>query len=131
MGFINTFEKIPAETIRKRLGLPNQCGWFQCGWSQCGDDNDNCGVYQQRHARSGDWDIGGVILGKKQNFFMKPAWPENPQTIGQQSWRSSFADAVTAWQGLTAEQKAYYNQIATKKSIQGYNYFISQYLKSS
>jgi hypothetical protein len=44
--------------------------------------------------------------------------------------RATFAEAVLAWQNLTNEQKALYNEISIKKGRHGYNYFISQYLKS-
>jgi len=130
MGFINQFEKIPAATIRKRLGSPIYCGWAMCGWTQCGEDNERCGVYQQRYRRLDFWTAGYTPKGKKRNFFMKPAWPDNPQYENQQIWRGSFADAVAAWQALTAGQKREYDIIAIRKRRCGYHFFVSQYLKS-
>jgi len=130
MGFITTWEKIPCFKIRKRVGPPVQCGWAMCGWSQCGDSDENWGVYQQRYRRLDFWTAGYNPKGKKENFFMKPAWPDNPQLENQQIWRGTFADAIAAWQALTSQQKREYNIIAIRRSRTGYNYFISQYLKS-
>jgi hypothetical protein len=49
----------------------------------------------------------------------------DPATASQLSGRTKFADAVTAWQALTAEQKATYNAAAVEiGGLSGYNYFI-------
>lgn len=130
MPFIDCFDKIPAFTIKRRLGYPRQCGWSMCGWSKCGDLNEFSGVYQTRRNRK--WNgIGGFIIAKKQrNFFQKPAWPTNTITPRRTEVRTNFASAVFAWQSLTDEQKKAYNAIGMKKSKRGYEVFLSQFLKS-
>lgn len=130
MPFIGVCEKIPAETIRKRLGKPNLFGWIIFGWSEFGDDNPVSGVYQQRRNRK--WDgVGGFIIGKVQkNFFQKPAWPVQPPSAARDAQQEKFRTALSAWQALTNEQKLLYNQIARKKQKRGYDYFMSKTLKS-
>lgn len=130
MPFIKVCEKIPAETIRKRLGKPNLFGWCIFGWSEFGDDNPYSGVYQQRRNRK--WDgIGGFIIGKVQkNFYQKPAWPVQPPSAARDAQQAKFKTALQMWQALTNEQKKVYNQIANRRSRRGYDYFMSKTLKS-
>lgn len=56
--------------------------------------------------------------------------PHNPRSVPQQSWRSSFAAAVAAWQNLTSEQKKVYNVKSYGKHKSGYNIFLGEYLKT-
>lgn len=130
MPFIGPFEKIPAFTITKRLGLPNKCGWAICGWSQCGDIDDYSGVYQQRRNRQ--WNgVDGFIIGKvPKNFFMKPAWPSQPPSEARDAQQAKFSTALLMWQALTNEEKQVYNAIADKYSKRGYDIFMSRTLKS-
>ena len=130
MGFITPWEKFPAMILRKRLGRPVYCGWAWCGWSECGEEGENLGVYQQRYRRLDFWTSGYTPKGKKQNFFMRPTWPENPQSEAQIIQREKMSSAISAWWALTDEQKAWYRNYANRISRKGYNYFISQYLKS-
>ncbi len=130
MPFINVCEKIPAETIRGRMGKPNYFGWIIFGWSEFGDSNNCAGVYQQRRNRK--WDgVGGFIIGKVQkNFFQKPAWPVQPPSELRDAQQLKFKNALLAWQALTIEEKTVYNHIASKKSKRGYDYFMHEKLKS-
>lgn len=130
MPFKEKFENVPCMKITKRLGRPQLFGWVMFGWSLFGDSNEACGVYQQRRRRAGNYENWHIADPKPLDFFQKPAWPINPQYENQQIWRGSFADAVAAWQALTAEQKMAYNRAATKMSRCGYHLFISKYLKS-
>lgn len=130
MPFITTFEKIPAFKIRKRLGLPNMCGWAIPGWSECGDDNDFTGVYQQRRPRIGNGALAPVIFGKQKNFIQCPTWPIQPASALRDAQQEKFKTALLAWQALTNEQKMFYNQIATRRSKRGYDLFMGQTLKS-
>lgn len=130
MPFITSFEKIPAAKIRKRLGLPNQCGWAICGWSQCGDDNEYSGVYQQRRNRKWDGVNGFIISQHQRNFFQQPAWPSQPPSEARDAQQAKFKTAIAMWQALTNEQKAVYNKYATRLPIRGFDYFMSKTLKS-
>lgn len=46
-------------------------------------------------------------------------------------YQPKFRDAVRAWQGLSAEDKEYYNTLGNRLSppLPGYNYFLSLYLR--
>nr|HPR38484.1 hypothetical protein [Spirochaetota bacterium] len=62
--------------------------------------------------------------------------PHNPDTEAQRENRSTFADAVKAWQLLPDEEKIYWNKKAAvlrrkgKKGKTGYIVFLSHYLKN-
>jgi hypothetical protein len=130
MPFVEKKQAVIGFRIQKRIGRPMLCGWAWCGWSQCGEEIEWCGVYQQRRPRIGNGIAGPIIFGKQKNFFQAPTWPVNTITEASTAWRLTFAEAVEAWQSLTLEQKQLYNIKAIKKNRHGYNYFISEYLKS-
>ncbi len=58
-------------------------------------------------------------------------FPFNPNTPGQQAVRSSFRDAVHAWQVLPDTEKAEWNHKARYRNATGYNMFVSWYLKQN
>lgn len=130
MPFIKSFEKIPALIIRKRLGLPNMCGWSIPGWSQCGDDNNYTGVYQQRRPRHFNSVTGKWEFGRQKNFWQMPAWPIQPASVARDAQQAKFVTALEMWQALTSEQKVAYNTIASRRGRRGYDYFMSKTLKS-
>lgn len=130
MPFVDFPQKAIGIDVRGRLGLPAQCGYIVPGWSEMGDDNDFVGVYQRRPRRLGTIVGGQVFMQKKENFWMKPAWPVDPATAAQITQRDKMATAVSMWQALTTEQKKLYNDTATRKSRKGYNLFLAQTLKS-
>lgn len=60
---------------------------------------------------------------------------ENPDrrdamSHAQVARRSRFQDAVAAWQGMSAEERAPWIRRARKESRTGYNLFISDWLKA-
>jgi hypothetical protein len=63
--------------------------------------------------------------------------PHNPDTEAQRENRSTFADAVKAWQLLPDEERIYWNKKAAalhrkgKNGKTGYSVFLSHYLKNS
>lgn len=118
-----TLQKI-GFTVRKRIGRPVGCGWAMCGWSHCGEYSDFAGVYQMRYSDKGRH-IGQPRRGHKYICFMRPCWKAYEYTDDQKIQTDKFKAAMSAWQGLTDEQKAYYNEIADRKGRRGYNYFLS------
>lgn len=130
MPFIKPCEKIPAETLRGRMGKPNQFGWIIFGWSEFGDSCQYSGVYQQRRNRK--WDgIGGFIIGKTQkNFFQKPAWPCQPASAARDAQQAKFTTALRNWQALTTTEKNDIRKIAHKNGKRGYDWFMHNALKS-
>ncbi len=130
MPFLSSPNALFSFSAKKRLGLPNLCGWAFCSWSECGDDNEFAGVYQQRRSRN--WDgVDGFIIGKEpKNFFQMPAWPTNTITPARTIVRNKFRNGVNSWKLLTNEQKKSYNERADKKGRKGFCLYQSEFLKS-
>lgn len=126
--FVKPGEKLASIKITKRLGKPTQFGWIMNGWSEYGDDNFCAGVYQGRPRRKTFVQRGEKIPGKRQNFFMKPAWPENTITERRTEVRNKFRDGVNAWKDLTTEEKSCYNIKANKERRKGFCLFMSEHL---
>ncbi len=78
------------------------------------------GIWQNRKTRRG-----------KVPIRMKFYAPTNPRTVDQQANRTKFAEAMTAWQALTPEQKKSYNERARKRQMFGHNLFIKEYMHTS
>lgn len=57
--------------------------------------------------------------------------PSNPRTPTQQNNRNKIRLAVLAWQSLTDQQKKFYSdKEPITPTMSGYNFFISEYVKS-
>lgn len=69
---------------------------------------------------------------KSLNVIKKFRTPKNPRSSGQTSKRSLFALAIQGWQALYAWTKTSWDveKIKTGKIMSGYNYYISEYLRS-
>lgn len=130
MPFVGTWDKVPCFSIKNRLGKPNGFGWIRPGWSEFGDNNEYAGVYQGRRRRRGTFIGEPVIFQEKDNFFMKPTWPIDPATSAQLTQRAKMTTAVGMWQALTISEKKAYNEIAVRRSRNGYHLFLAQTLKS-
>ena len=77
------------------------------------------GIYQIRSEPEGQITV-------KKEFYV----PNNPQTETQQAHRQKYGQGVEAWNNLTPEQKAVYNQRAKYKNLSGYNLYLREYLLS-
>ena len=55
--------------------------------------------------------------------------PRNPDTASQVFVRRTFGDAVRAWQALDQESRRKFIRKGRMRSINGYNLFISEYMK--
>jgi hypothetical protein len=110
----------PAIITKKILGYGVGFGEVAFGYSLFGDDMEVAGVYR----------YGGGRRPRSVDRMVHYA-PTNPQSVEQQANRSTFADAVSEWQGLTAEERLEYNDRAKRISRHGYNLFISEYLKAN
>lgn len=75
--------------------------------------------------------LGNVVYYNVKGYQYARSYsiPLNPRTEAQQKNRSSFADAVHAWQNSADEIKASYNELAEGKPLSGYNLFISMHMK--
>lgn len=106
--------------IKKKIVASSAYGVRNYGAFHYGAGADTHGIYRVRHR----W---GKTIQEKLPFY----FPTNPQTGPQQANRQKMTDAVAAWQALTGEQKAVYNQDAIGKEMSGYNLFLSEHLLSN
>lgn len=142
MPSIETKEALRSVFAQKRFSVPRRFGCAIFGRSHYSDDDlfieysyfGGCflgenlfgdyvllsGIYQIRHGSDGPYLC-------RENFMV----PKNPRSIPQQANRSTFADAISAWQALTNEQKAFYNEKAVGQHLSGYNLFIKGYMLSN
>jgi hypothetical protein len=130
MSEIRGLERIFSLIAKKKFGQFNQYGTSQYGWSHYGDEDIyfDCGEFG-KILLSGIYrtdNVKGYLTYYREPYYI----PRNPRTAAQQVWRSVFAQAVFAWQGLTDEQKMTYNERAKGKRMSGYNLFIREYLLS-
>lgn len=124
------FQEMLSTGTRKKYGKSAGYGFASLGVSFYGDIAFGSGIYQKR--------VGGYNQytgppGRRAPSYyvqMRTYRPTNPQTEEQQENRTLFAQAIEAWQDLTTEQKANYNQKASRYSRTGYNFFISEYMKT-
>ena len=114
-----------VKTIQKRLNQDTgRFGLFDYGNYEYGAENeigrDLDGVYQMRNC------VEGRIPVKMRFQKTREETPTEARVAG---W-TKFAAAISAWQALTDEQKAVYNERAKGKSKTGNNIFISEYMLS-
>ena len=130
MAWLNENEKAIDFIIQGRIGRPMLCGWAWCGWSQCGEFIEFNGTYQMRRTRIGNGLHEPIIFGKSKVCKMMPTWPVQPPSAARDAQQAKFRIALSAWQALAPNEKEYYNNIASRISKRGYDYFMSRYLKS-
>lgn len=127
---INPVEELKSLTTQNIFGTSAGYGFAVFGRAQFGDQNWQGGIYQKRVT---GYNQTGRISGRKRETYyvlMRDNPTTNPNTEAQQTQRSKFADAVASWQGLTTEQKAYYNTLKNIGAKSGYNVFISEYMNT-
>lgn len=56
--------------------------------------------------------------------------PKNPRTVAQQANRTTFADGMTAWAGLTESERTDYNKRAQKYKMHGVNLYLREWMRS-
>jgi hypothetical protein len=85
------------------------------------------------HIDSSSGKIGKSVMYERRGKQCMRSYviPSNPDSPGQRVCRSAMKTAVKRWQDLPMEDKKLYNKRAdrSKKSLTGYNLFISEFLK--
>jgi hypothetical protein len=130
MPEIESVEKLLSISPAGRFGKPRCYGRSMFAFSEYGVDEIVCfpdrdvpiefsGIYRRDN-------VTGKVRYYREPYYIT----KNPRTDEQQAWRATFADAVTAWQNLTGEQKSVYNNRAVGKHMSGYNLFLREYLLS-
>jgi hypothetical protein len=120
MSIVGPFGALYSLSQVNKLGFPNCFGQIQFGWSRFGERNDYAGYYQMRPRP------GGAILVKMRHY-----WPTYTNSPTQQNQRSTFRGGVQAWQALTLEQKAVYNNLKYPRYMSGFNRFMRKYMKEN
>jgi hypothetical protein len=119
MALVDSYEGLLSFTQKGKFGLVGGFGGVQFGWSLFGYYEPLTGYYQKVR-----------IKGEIKHRRLTPTWPSNPQTPAQQANRLKFANAISAWRLLTPEQVSEYNTKGQRKHMEGFNLFISQYMKT-
>lgn len=109
----------PNFIITKKLALPSDFGEIMFGFSDFGYYNPFNGIYQRYHVK-------GATFSRRLRHYIT----DDPKTVAQQAGRTKFAEAMTAWQALTENEKLEYNKRARRRQMFGHNLFISEYMKS-
>jgi hypothetical protein len=110
-------QKLKSHVSRQKIGKPNGYGRAIFGWSRYGEKNLYAGLYRVRH-------FFGKLYQEKMFFY--PYVITN--TAPQSARRSTFADAVAAWQALTTPDKNIYRRRAVGRHMFGYQLFLREYM---
>jgi len=139
MALVEFKERLYSADTKKRLGQPtyygerrysnyyfgkeqkkvtdDEYGKKYNGYTFYGDARTYEGIYQTRHYKGGKFTV--------QEKFYNPT-PNYHAT--QQTWRGRFADAISAWQALTSQEKEVFRIKSSGKKMSGYNVFLHEYL---
>ena len=114
-----------TNAIQNKLGSDTgRFGLMHFGVYEFGAENeigkDAHGVYQMRNCVEGRIPV-------KMRFQITREQTPTPARVA--NW-SKFADGVSAWQGLTDEQKSVYNDKAKRLLMFGFNLYIREYMLS-
>lgn len=111
--------KLPTRiAVRGKLGDMAKFGHARYGFIEFGEQDDEVGIYQMRKVKEG-------IRPVKMTFYQ----PTYKNTTPLMENRTAFANAISSWQALTAEQKKVYNGRVRRLRMSGYNLYIKEYLR--
>lgn len=141
MPEVKGINKLFSFGVHKRIGKYNQYGQQQYGFSNYGDEDIKLYRVSNGDGTYGETlevqalEITGIYqrnrIKGKVRYWKNPLFiPANPRTVPQQANRAKMANAVSAWQGLTEEQKAPYNLRAKRMKMSGYNLCLREYLRT-
>jgi hypothetical protein len=120
MTIVEGFDKLMSLDVRGKFGYSSGFGNINYGYSKFGFLSSVSGIYQRKK----------TLKGYKTSL-MKFYGPTNPRTITQQSWRTVFSNAMSAYQGLTSQEKVLLSKEARKYRMTGHNLFIRRYLQAN
>lgn len=114
--------KFPPAYFDQARGLYGFTGIFgraRIGGIGLGHDNEVAGIQKIYRHRTG-------LVNFRYPFYMQWA----PRTVNQQAAAGTFAAGMTAWAGLTQEQKDEYNLKAKNLRMHGVNLFMREWMFS-
>lgn len=117
MPVLHPIGRLRSIRASKKIGERVGYGGADYGVTAFGTPVDFAGIYRVRH-------YNGKVYHEKMDFFVQPI----THTVPQDANRTKFAGAVSAWQALTAEQKAVYNKRAVGRHYFGYHLFLREYM---
>lgn len=119
MVIVKGLDKVYSLDVRGKLFYPCGFGRVVFGYNKFGFYSVLSGIYSQKITKKG-----------RAISRMKFYRPTNPQTETQQAWRDVFSAGVLAWRSLSSEDKEQLNRRALKFKMEGFNFFMRNWLYS-
>jgi len=120
MTIVTGINKLMSLDVRGSFGYSSGFGRISFGFSLYGLFSEFTGIYQRKKTLKG-------FRTSKMNFYR----PTNPQTTGQQAWRSIFASGWAVYNALTTDEKLILSRKARLYRISGPNLFMRYWLQSN
>lgn len=70
-----------------------------------------------------------LVTLKGKRYFRRYVKPRDPRTKKQRERRKKFGETVKEWRKLSEAKKAHYNKLAKRRSMNGMNLFVREYVK--
>ena len=118
MAEISPFKEVYSMAVTKKHGRPCGFGRAWYGKSRFAEYDPRYGIYMRRHKK------GRVIYIRMKHYTIPYSNSEQQETN-----RTKFAQGVLNWQGLTTEQKQFYNKLKYPTGMSGYNRYLRLYMK--
>jgi hypothetical protein len=115
-GALNKLYSIDA---RGKLGYAGGFARITFGYNRFGFYEWLCGVYQKKY-------MWGRSYISKQRFYRSI----DTKTDAQLAWRAVFVEGKQAYDALSSEEKQAWRDRTKRKTMTGYNLFMSEYLNS-
>jgi len=114
-----------------KVGRSSGYGFARRGSGAYGEGVGFGGIYQKRVTGYNQYGRNPARPRRTYYVRMRSYRPTNPQTELQQAHRAKMTAAVVAWQELTLDEKAVYNERGKRVNKVGRNLFISWHIKNN
>lgn len=115
---VSEMQKLNSLDARGTFGYSGGFGLIKFSYNRFGFYSQYSGIYSRKKLVKG-WGLS------RMTFYRS----SNPQTTLQQAWRTVFANGKSAYDLLTAPQKARLRKQAINYRMTGYNLFMSRWLQ--
>ncbi len=130
MAIVEPMESVYALSARGKFGYGRGYGGSEYGRMRRGASKENAGIYQRKAYGVGvsirSKKVGGRYALSRMRFY----GPTESLARINDPRRITFANAISAWHGLTSDEKAQYSKEARRRGTSGYHLYISRWLKS-
>jgi hypothetical protein len=117
MPVLHPIARLKSIRSQQKIGYRVGYGGSEYGVTALGVPVDFAGIYRVRHYNQ-------KVYHEKMDFYTYVITHTDPQNVN----RGKFANAVSAWQALTTEQKAVYNKRAVGRHMFGYHLFLREFM---